>query len=103
LVRLTTSHDPPDGDANGAVLCDADLVVLARPEREYAAYVAAVRAEYAKVGDDDFRKGRAAVVAGLLRLPALYRTAHGSATWEDAARRNLSRELDELRVASQAP
>jgi predicted metal-dependent HD superfamily phosphohydrolase len=103
LVRLTTSHDPARGDANGAVLCDADLVVLARPEREYAAYVAAVRAEYAQVGDQDFRSGRAAVLAGLLRLPTLYRTTHGSATWEEAARRNLSRELDGLRVASEAP
>ena len=34
------------GDANGAVLCDADLAVLASPPEAYAAYASAVREEY---------------------------------------------------------
>lgn len=97
LVRLTTTHDPAPGDANGAALCDADLAVLAGDERAYSAYVSAVRAEYAHVGDDDFRRGRAAVLEQLLSLPALFRTSFGHARWEAAARRNLSNELGLLR------
>lgn len=96
LVRLTANHAPRRGDANGAVLCDADLVVLAGSEDEYAAYLAAVRAEYGRFSDEEFRLGRTAVVEELLRLPVLYNTAHGAADWEAAARANLRAELTAL-------
>jgi predicted metal-dependent HD superfamily phosphohydrolase len=96
LVLLTATHAPRRGDANGAVLCDADLVVLAGAADEYAAYLAAVRAEYARFSDEEFRAGRTAVVEELLRLPTLYGTTHGAAAWEAAARANLRAELAAL-------
>ena len=37
LVLLTAGHAAEPGDANGAVLCDADLAVLAGPPAAYAA------------------------------------------------------------------
>jgi predicted metal-dependent HD superfamily phosphohydrolase len=98
LVRLTATHDPADGDANGAVLCDADLVVLAGDTEEYAAYLGAVRAEYAQFGEAEFTAGRTGVVEELLRLPALYRTVHGFAIWEERARSNLRTELAQLQA-----
>ncbi|MFJ4779353.1 hypothetical protein [Streptomyces sp. NPDC088762] len=96
LVRLTVTHDPAPGDANGEVLCDADLAVLAGDGAAYAAYAAAVRAEYGFVPDDAFRTGRAAVLRQLLDLPRLFRTPYGAAHWEAPARANLSAELDGL-------
>ncbi|MEU6893995.1 hypothetical protein ABZ934_19750 [Streptomyces sp. NPDC046557] len=96
LVRLTVTHDPAPGDTNGEVLCDADLAVLAGAPDAYAAYVAAVRAEYGFVPDDAFRAGRAAVLRQLLDLPRLFRTPHGSTHWEAPARRNLAAELATL-------
>lgn len=93
LVRLTVTHDPAPDDRNGAVLCDADLAVLAGSPDAYAAYAAAVRAEYAFVPDPDFRTGRAAVLRQLLALPHLFRTPHGHDRWEHPARHNLSTEL----------
>jgi predicted metal-dependent HD superfamily phosphohydrolase len=93
LVRLTATHDPRGADGNGAVLCDADLSVLAGSDDEYAAYRAAVRAEYGQFSDEEFRTGRTAVVEELLRRPTLYHTAHGVASWEAAARANLADEL----------
>lgn len=96
LVRLTVTHDPRPGDADGAVLCDADLAVLAGRPRAYAAYVAAVRAEYGFVPDDAFRTGRAGVLRELLALPALFRTPHGARHWETPARHNLTAELASL-------
>ncbi|CAL9468414.1 hypothetical protein SUDANB120_02788 [Streptomyces sp. enrichment culture] len=96
LVRLTTTHDPAPGDTNGEVLCDADLAVLAADPDAYAAYAAAVRAEYGFVPDDAFRAGRAAVLRQLLDLPRLFRTPYGAAHWEAPARRNLTAELAAL-------
>lgn len=96
LVRLTATHDPAEGDHNGEALCDADLAILAAAPDAYAAYAAAVREEYAFVPDEDFRKGRAAVLRQLLSLPRLFRTPHGAAEWEGPARANLATEMDLL-------
>lgn len=112
LVRLTATHDPAHGpadadrnradrngtarnraDRNGAVLCDADLAILAAEPARYAAYAAAVREEYAAVPDEAFRRGRAAVLRRLLDLPALFHTAAGRERWEETARHNLRAEL----------
>ncbi|MDQ4084337.1 MAG: HD domain-containing protein [Actinomycetota bacterium] len=96
LVRLTATHDPDPGDANGAVLCDADLRILATDPWRLAEYVVDVRAEYGHVGEDDFRAGRAAVLRALLSADRLYRTQAGHARWEDRARANLTAELHRL-------
>ncbi|MCX4691852.1 hypothetical protein [Streptomyces sp. NBC_01408] len=96
LVRLTVTHDPAPGDIDGEVLCDADLAVLAGEPQAYAAYAAAVRAEYGFVPDEAFRTGRAAVLRQLLDLPRLFRTPYGAAHWEAPARANLAAELASL-------
>jgi predicted metal-dependent HD superfamily phosphohydrolase len=97
LVELTATHDPPPGDRNGAVLCDADLAVLARPPEDYDRYAAAIRREYAHVSDEVFRAGRAAVLSGLLSRSSLFRV---NIRWEPAARANLHRELARLHTTA---
>ncbi len=97
LVRLTAGHDPEPGDANGAVLCDADLAVLAGPPDSYAAYASAVREEYGHLSDAKFTAGRIAVLESLLALPVLYRTPEAARQWTDTARANLTAELTLLR------
>ena len=96
LVRLTAGHDPAPEDGNGAVLCDADLAVLAAPAENYAAYASAVRAEYGHLSDEEFTAGRTAVLEHLLSLPVLYRTP-AAQPWTEAARANLGAELLLLR------
>ncbi|NED98949.1 HD domain-containing protein [Phytoactinopolyspora halotolerans] len=96
LVLVTIDHDPAPTDANGAVLCDADLSVLAGTPEEYREYTDAVRRDYSHVADPDFRAGRAAVVDRLLGRDRLFHTAAGHARWEEAARRNLGAELTRL-------
>jgi predicted metal-dependent HD superfamily phosphohydrolase len=96
LVRMTAHHRPADDDAAGCALSDADLGILAAPPERYEAYVAGVRADYAHVADDDFRAGRAAVLAELAAKPALFHTPHARELWESSARANLERELGEL-------
>lgn len=96
LVLLTRDHAVTDGDANGAVLCDADLAVLAGGPSAYRDYTERVRREYAHVSDDDFRSGRDDVLRRLLALSALFHTRHGTEHWEQPARANLQRELTTL-------
>jgi predicted metal-dependent HD superfamily phosphohydrolase len=93
LVGLTAGHATGDGDRDGELLCDADLAILAADEDRYAAYTAAIRREYAHVGDEDFRAGRAQVLKALLELPAIYRLPQLHEAWEATARANLTREL----------
>ncbi|MFC9999497.1 metal-dependent phosphohydrolase [Nocardia sp. NPDC127526] len=96
LVRLTSGHHPEPADRNGGVLCDADLAILAADESGYAAYTSAVRAEYAHVPDELFRKGRAAVLQGLRQQEHLFRTPIARGRYEAAARANLAAELADL-------
>ena len=93
LVRLTSEHRPESGDNDGALLCDADLSVLGGEPEPYARYVAAVREDYAHIGDADFAAGRAAVVRHLLELEPLFHSDRARELWLDAARRNLQGEL----------
>ncbi|MFI7577596.1 metal-dependent phosphohydrolase [Micromonospora sp. NPDC049497] len=96
LVLLTAGHAPDPADTDGALLCDADLAVLAGTPEAYDRYAAAVRAEYAHVPDPAFRAGRADVLRSLLALPALFHLPGPSTAWEAAARGNLVRELATL-------
>jgi predicted metal-dependent HD superfamily phosphohydrolase len=93
LVLLTSDHRPEPGDDDGALLSDADLSVLGGDPEEYARYVAAVRKDYAHVGDADFAAGRAAVVRHLLELDPLFRHRRAKELWLHAAHRNLKGEL----------
>ncbi|WP_043498813.1 DUF4031 domain-containing protein [Georgenia sp. SUBG003] len=96
LVLVTAGHAPAAGDAAGAVLCDADLAILGSSPGRYGRYAAAVRAEYQRVPEHDFRRGRAAVLSGLLAHEHLFATASGRARWEAPARQNLRGELARL-------
>lgn len=93
LVRLTSDHRPDPGDTDGTLLCDADLSILGGGPEEYARYVAAVRKDYAHIGDADFAAGRAAVVRHLLDLDPLFHHPRARDLWQDAAHRNLEGEL----------
>ncbi|MEU8299350.1 metal-dependent phosphohydrolase [Micromonospora sp. NPDC048909] len=96
LVLLTAGHAVATDDGDGALLCDADLAVLATSPPVYDRYAAAIRREYAHVPDPDFRVGRARVLSGLLALPALFRLPPLAGRWERPARANLHRELTAL-------
>ena len=97
LVLLTAGHDPAPDDADGAVLCDADLAVLAGPPDAYVAYASAVREEYGHLSDREFTAGRIAVLEQLLGLPELYRLPAVAAEWTPRARANMTAELTLLR------
>lgn len=96
LVRMTETHLPFADDANGCVLSDADLAILAADPARYAAYAADVRREYAHVPEPHFSAGRATVLRDLLAKPTLFHTPTARRRWEGAARANVERELEVL-------
>jgi len=96
LVRGTADHAPEPGDLNAAVLCDADLAILASGPERYGLYVEAVRAEYGHLDDQAFARGRAGVLRGLLGRDRLFSTLTGRDRWEAGARANMTAELARL-------
>ena len=93
LVLLTAGHEVAEGDANGAVLADADLAILGAAAERYARYAVDVRAEYAHVPDDAWRTGRAAVLRRFVDRPRIYRTDRAHTALDAQARANLTAEL----------
>lgn len=97
LVRSTAAHDlPTDGRSDEAVLHDADLWILASPAERFDEYCADVRREYAHVDDEDFARGRRAILDPLVDRPRLYATHHAHRRWTDDAKANLRREIERL-------
>ena len=95
LVTALLRHSPDATDYDCAVLCDADLAVLASEPQKYKAYVRDVREEYAHIPTADYLRARIAIVTKLLNRESLFSSPLGAA-WEDAARQNLQAELQRL-------
>lgn len=96
LVRLTATHVPQPGDANGALLVDADLAILAAAPDRYDRYTEQVRREYRHVDDLAFIAGRTALLQRLIGDSVLYRILPDRDAMRTRARRNMQRELDRL-------
>ncbi len=86
IVRDTAGHVP--SDAESAVVLDLDLASLAAEPAVFRANRAAIRLEYAHVGDADFSAGTARFAAGMLDRDRLFHTDWG-APLEERARANL--------------
>jgi predicted metal-dependent HD superfamily phosphohydrolase len=93
---MTERHRPTADDRRGQLLSDADLAILAAPAERYDDYVRDVRKEYAAVPDDDFARGRAAVLDDLLAKDSLFHTETARDLWEERARGNVTAELARL-------
>ncbi len=91
MVLDTKRHEPSTPQA--AAVLDLDLMSLAVPPDEFARNTAAIRREYAHVGDAEFAAGRRAFFTAMLARERLYFTPFGAAL-EAAARANLRRALE---------
>lgn len=95
LVMALARHAPDPADFDCAVLCDADLAMLAAEPQRYKAYLHDVREEYAHVPIADYVRARERIVRKLLGRPSLFVSPLGTA-WEEPARQNLGAELHKL-------
>ena len=95
LVVALRRHSPRANDFDCAVLCDADLAMLAAEPQRYKAYLEDVRAEYAHLPLEKFVRARIAILDRLLGRDKLFASPLGAA-WEESARQNVGAELHRL-------
>lgn len=95
LVVALRRHQADPEDFDCAVLCDADLAMLAAEPQRYKGYLADVRAEYAHLPLEEFVRARIHIVRKLVARRSLFASPLGSA-WEEPARQNLTAELHRL-------
>ncbi|WP_051681979.1 hypothetical protein [Cellulomonas sp. HZM] len=95
LVTALVRHNPDPADFDCAVLCDADLAMLAAEPQRYKAYLHGLRAEYSHLPVEDYVRARMRILRKLLARPTLFSSPLG-AVWEEPARQNVSAELQRL-------
>lgn len=95
LVIALVRHTPDPTDFDCAVLCDADLAMLAAEPQRYKAYLQDLRAEYAHLPVEDYLRARVAIIGRLLDRPQLFTSPLG-AVWEEPARQNLAAERQRI-------
>ena len=96
LVRMTADHAVRRDSALHRAFHDADLWILASPERRFDEYCAQVREEYAAVPDQLFGAARAHILLELAGAEGIYLTEYGRRHWDGVARLNVDRELARL-------
>lgn len=102
MIEATEGHFLP-ADLSGpalddcALFLDMDLGILGAAPDRFDLYEAQIRREYAHVADEDFRKGRAAVLEHFAGRDALYFSNWGRQRFEAQARENIARSLARLR------
>lgn len=66
LILATEKHQPIPDDTDCCVFLDGDLSILSRPEHIYTVYTSNIRKEYSWVPEDEYKKGRKAVLENFL-------------------------------------
>lgn len=92
LVTALARHKPAAGDFDCAVLCDADMAILASEPQRYSCYVRDIRKEYEHIPVADYLAARHRILTKLVGRKSLFASPL-AASWEDAARQNLAGEL----------
>lgn len=96
LILATKTHIAAPNDLDMCYFLDADLAILGSHDKTYKQYTQAIRAEYAWVQDDLYKKGRTAVLQQLLDKPNLYYTDAFKLLYEAKALDNIRGEITQL-------
>ena len=95
LILDTKMHSPTIKDTDTYLFLDADLSILARPAHIYDIYSTNIRKEYSWVPEEEYRKGRLAVLQSFLKREKIY-FSPGMEMYEEIARDNIKREIESL-------
>lgn len=92
---LATEHHR-GASADAALVCDADLSILASEASVFDDFEARIRREYKSMPAALYRAGRRRVLEGLLERPRIYQVPLIREKLEHRARANLLRQLNAL-------
>lgn len=97
LILMTASHGAHQwADHDAALFLDSDMAIIGAPAPQFAAYDAAIAAEYAHVPRDAYRAGRRAFLEALSRKPRIFLTEYFHERLDAQARTNLAAALEWL-------
>ena len=101
IIRATKQHLIPDGlspedQADIELFLDIDLSILAAPERVFDRYETQIRQEYEFVPEPIYVQARNGILKGFLNRDRLYFSEVFRDQWEDQARTNLKRSIENL-------
>jgi predicted metal-dependent HD superfamily phosphohydrolase len=99
LILATKNHMAGGRDYDDEIFLDADFAILGAPEEAYRHYVRDVRAEYAHVGDAEWKTNRGAFLKKIAAAPRIFRTGIFEGAYGDQARANIAWEMKELETA----
>jgi predicted metal-dependent HD superfamily phosphohydrolase len=94
---LATKHRASPVRSDERLMVDVDLSILGQRPGVFDRYEAAIRREYAHVGEAEFCAGRAAFLQRLLARPLIYSTDRFREKYERSARENIARSIAKLR------
>jgi predicted metal-dependent HD superfamily phosphohydrolase len=95
-IRRTAGHDGAGDDPDLALLLDADLKILGAPEAEFDEYDASIAKEFSFVPPEFYAPARAKILRSFYEQPRIYVTAIAYEQFEENARRNLARKIEQL-------
>lgn len=101
LIEATKTHRLPsepvaDEIGDSTLFLDMDLAVLGAPSARFDEYEHQIRAEYAHLPEEAYRKGRSEVLRGFLERRPLFLSEWGRARFGVQALRNVQRALAAL-------
>lgn len=96
---LATRHREPPANAAQALTLDVDLAILGETRQRFDRYDAAIRAEYAWVPEETYRRERGRLLTGFAQRGDLYTTPWFRRRYLDRARANVLRAVRRLNAA----
>ena len=93
---MVTGHFALPASPEEKLVVDIDLAILGADTARYREYEDQIRQEYAWVSEEQFRRARCDILAGLLARPCIFSTPPFHDDLERSARANLEQSLADL-------
>ncbi len=96
IILATEKHLCENLNFDGKLFLDFDLAIFGTESETYDEYAKAIRKEYDFVSEEDYKTGRGRVLQNFLKRDFIYFTDVMRTKFEEKARQNIEREIDEM-------
>lgn len=101
-IILATKHDGTPVSEAAKRVVDLDMMILGKAEDIYEKYRSNTRREYGMFSDEQWNQGRKIVLQRFLDMPRIFITDSMHDRFEERARSNIQKELEQLTCPPQA-